>query len=103
MHAVWAARNLLQESVAGGGASPMLSDFFVHKRWGPTDSWILLLKYCYKLEKASREIGQMRVQWVQHIHISNGNARIMPPTNRYKQFLKWRDGSSAQPGRKVKM
>ena len=31
MHAVWAVRNLLQESVAGGGASPMLSDFSVHK------------------------------------------------------------------------
>ena len=27
----------------------------------------------------------------------------MPPTNRYKQFLKLRDGSSAQPCRKVKM
>ena len=30
----------------------------------PTDSWILLQKYCYKLEKASREISQMRAQWV---------------------------------------
>ena len=44
----------------------------------------------------------MRVWWVHHIHaISNSNA--MPPTNRYKHFLKLRDGSSAQPSRKVKM
>ena len=41
----------------------------------------------------------MRVQWVHHIHISNGYA----PTNRYKQFLKLWDGSLAQPCSKVKM
>ena len=50
---------------------PCCQIFSFTSRWGPTDSWILRLKYSYKLEKASREIGQMRVQWVHHIHISN--------------------------------
>ena len=75
-HAVWAVRNLLQESGAGdGGASPMLSDFFVHKQvwsYGYLDT---ATKILLQIGKSFREIGRMRVQWVHHIHaISNGNA-----------------------------
>ena len=32
--------------------------FSFTSRCGPMDSWILLLKYCYNLEKASREISK---------------------------------------------
>ena len=60
MHAVRAVINLLQESVAEGTLL-MFSDFFVHKPlWtcGLMDNWILLPKYCYNLENASREISK---------------------------------------------
>ena len=76
MDAVWAVRNLLQGSVAGGTLL-MFSDFFIHK-------WILLLM----LQLGKNYQSEMKVQWVHSYSMQFQMA--MSPTNRHKQFLKLR-------------